>query len=280
MRKIFLFLFIFGVLAAPKVQSQLITLNPERTGHAATLLQSGKVLITGGVNETAVLSSALLYDPPTGAFTSTGSIATARENHTSTLLLDGRVLITGGDQNGTPLQTAELYDPATGAFSLTPQGMRKGRTQHTATLLTDGTVLVVGGQSADIFDPSRGTFTQTIGSPVQGRKSHMATRFPDGKVLSPAVTLTMSQLRQPRSMTRRHKPLSRHRTRWRSRGPIIPRLCCLQRWSLSRAAFLGRVRMRRRKSTTRRRKLLRSILRCSITARIIRRCCWPMASYW
>src|SRR5712691_5738500 len=48
--------------------AQTIPLSPERTGHAATLLNSGKVLIAGGVNETATIASALLYDPAIGAF--------------------------------------------------------------------------------------------------------------------------------------------------------------------------------------------------------------------
>src|SRR6266513_1486022 len=87
----------FGTLS---LRAQTIPLVPERTGQAATLLQSGKVLISGGVNETATLASALLYDPATGLFTATGSMVTARANHTSTLLNDGRVLIAGGDNSG------------------------------------------------------------------------------------------------------------------------------------------------------------------------------------
>src|SRR5262249_28594258 len=128
--------------------AQLIPLNPERTGHAATLLPSGKVLVTGGVNESTLLNSALLYDPTTKTFTPTGSMSVARKNHTSTLLPDGRVLITGGeDLNGVPFSTAETYNPATGTFSLTPHPMTDQRTQHTSTLLNNGNVLVVGGQS-------------------------------------------------------------------------------------------------------------------------------------
>ena len=186
MRKVtsVLSLFLVAFFTAATTQGQLISLDPERTSHAATLLQSGKVLITGGANESAVLSSAVLYDPATGTITSTGSMLVARSNHTSTLLPDGRVLITGGEgQSGAPIQTAELYDPTVGTFSFTPVGMRSARAQHTATLLGDGTVLVVGGQNADIFDPSDDSFTQTTGSPVQSRKSHMATRLSDGTVL-------------------------------------------------------------------------------------------------
>ena len=178
-----LLLFIFALFGAATAQSQLINLSPERGRHAATRLLSGKVLITGGVNEGTVLTSALLYDPASGIFTPTGSMMVPRENHTSTLLPDGRVLITGGDQSGVLLQSAETYNPVTGTFTMTPQGMRVARTQHTANLLNNGTVLIVGGKSADIFDPSQDSFTATIGSPNQYRKSHMATKLNDGTVL-------------------------------------------------------------------------------------------------
>src|SRR5437762_1761044 len=96
---------------AAQAQSTIV-LSPERASHAATLLNNGKVLITGGVNEGSVLNSALLYDPAAGTIVPTGSMTAARENHTSTLLTNGLVLIAGGDQgNGAPvLKTAEIYD--------------------------------------------------------------------------------------------------------------------------------------------------------------------------
>src|SRR5438309_1874432 len=55
-----------------------------RAQHTATLLRNGKVLIAGGVNASAVLASAELYDPATGAFSATGSMTAPRVNHTAT----------------------------------------------------------------------------------------------------------------------------------------------------------------------------------------------------
>ena len=170
---------IFGTLA---IQAQTIPLVPERTGHAATLLPSGKVLISGGANESVTLSSAVLYDPATNLITATGSMITARTNHTSTLLNDGRVLVTGGDNGVGPTQSAEVYDPASGTWTQTKIGMKVVRTQHTATLLWDGTVLVDGGKSADIYNPDTDTFAATVGLPIN-RKSHQASLLPDGTVL-------------------------------------------------------------------------------------------------
>jgi hypothetical protein len=53
------------------------------------------------------LASAELYDPETGNFSPTGSMAIGREFHTATLLANGRVLIVGGAQS----TWAELYQP-------------------------------------------------------------------------------------------------------------------------------------------------------------------------
>ncbi|MEO8045051.1 MAG: kelch repeat-containing protein [Spartobacteria bacterium] len=181
-RALLLWIALVSLLGLAALQAQTIPLSPERTGHTATLLNSGKVLIAGGVNETATIASSLLYDPANGTLVSTGSMVTARADHTATLLPDGRVLITGGDQGFSPLQTAELYNPTTGTFSLTTQQMTSGRSQHTATLLPSGKVLVNGGGSADLFDPAAQTFTKTSGMPVS-RKGHASILLGDGTVL-------------------------------------------------------------------------------------------------
>ena len=171
-------------------------MTANRGDHTATLLANGKVLIAGGADQDPTgtgLASAELYDPSTGTFTQTGSMAVGRFLHTATLLQNGKVLIVGGALTSTsdPVATAEVYDPATGTFTMTG-AMATAREQHTATLLADGRVLIVGGATsagagdptatAEVYDPSTGSFSVT-GSMAAARTYHTATLLPSGKVL-------------------------------------------------------------------------------------------------
>ena len=146
-----------------------------------TLLRDGKVLVAGG-------NSAELYDPATGTWASTGSMASERSGHTATLLTDGKVLVAGDDAS------AELYDPMTGTWTATGSMLYPRELErHGATLLSDGKVLVTSGKdpagyamdwwsaSAELYDPGTGTWSAT-GSMVQGGRGSPLL-LPDGRVL-------------------------------------------------------------------------------------------------
>jgi large repetitive protein len=159
-----------------------------REFHTATLLGNGKVLVAGG-NDIAgsgfgTVAGAELYNPSSGTFSPTGSMATAREFHTATLLGNGKVLVAGGFGPTAQLASAELYDPSSGTFSSTGN-MVTTRFDYTATLLRNGKVLVVGGRDIEIvelYDPSTETFS-SIGRAQPLREGPTATRLDNGQVL-------------------------------------------------------------------------------------------------
>jgi hypothetical protein len=169
-----------------------------RAGATTTLLSNGKVLVAGGyiidgAAATVPLATAEVYDPASGTFSATGSMANARYNHTATLLADGRVLVTGGAGDDVALASAELYDPATGRFA-SAGSMTTARIGHAAALLTGGRVLLMGGTdslgpakpiylaSAETYDPAAGTFA-AAGSMATVRYGHTATALGDGRVI-------------------------------------------------------------------------------------------------
>lgn len=169
-----------------------------RAQHTATLLTTGKVLMTGGTQSGGLsgLASAELFDPTSGSFIRTGSMASGRRMHTATLLPDGKVLIVGGYGGaGGTLNSAELYDPSSGTFTATGN-MVTARGGHSAILLPNSTVLIVGGYGtnaypnvapAEIYDPSSGTFAAAAEYVARGGCDFCAPSvlLTDGTVLFP-----------------------------------------------------------------------------------------------
>ena len=111
-----------------------------RTGHTATLLPDGTVLLAGGQPFDGS-NSAEVYNPATGTFSPTGNMTTPRFGQAATLLPDGTVLMTGGEiANGVALASAELYTPPSlipvpvpMLLSLSGDGQGQGAIQHAGT---------------------------------------------------------------------------------------------------------------------------------------------------
>ena len=180
-----------------------------RSGHSATTMSDGRVLVAGGQGPCATLKHSLsgcgspdlrdaeIYDPATGAFTPTGGMSSIQGANEGLSQPDGRVLVlpiyTDGSGGADGLGPVEIYDPSSGTFALaatTPYRVR------TATLLPDGRVFLTaqwyGPGTADksvpvplmtwagVFDPTTG-LTQVAPAPPTG--SQRAAALPDGRIL-------------------------------------------------------------------------------------------------
>ncbi len=181
------------------------SMSVPRSGHTATLLNDGKVLIAGGrsteicdpfyVPPTSTLSSAELFDPVTGTFASTGSMPDVGVLlNTASLLPDGNVLVVVGTE-GWEGQKNAVYDVASGTFE--PAGaMTDYRGLHAAVALRsnatcDGPVMVVGGaqgpinslSSVELYDQELGSFYSTGDLPEERAGGHTAILLQDGRVL-------------------------------------------------------------------------------------------------
>ena len=138
------------------------SMNEARSGHTATLLLGGTVLVAG------TDSTAELFSPATGTFALVGNLLTPGFGVTATLRNDSTVLVAGG-RSGRRVQvshaTGELFAPESEGFTVTGS-LITPRDGHAATLLADGTVVVTGGAThSGICTPLRCvTFTVVLSS--------------------------------------------------------------------------------------------------------------------
>lgn len=152
-----------------------------RSGATGTLLPDGRILLVGGGDgESAgrrALASAEIFDPATGRFTMTGSLAQRRYKHGAVALPSGDVLIVGGSDErdyGGKLRSVERYDAASGTFR------NAGRLASARFKLADGILLVAPGKvlvaagddHPELFDVASKTGT-LLASDLGGQWNYM-----------------------------------------------------------------------------------------------------------
>ncbi len=138
----------------------------------AVMLNNGNVLIAGGYfcdasGNCSSLSSAELYNPSAGTFSSAGNMTVARGGQTMTLLTDGTVLIAGGQTctaatSCTALSSAEIYNPVAGTFTATANNMSAARYGASAVALQYGQVLISGGFDGNNLQPTAEIYDLTV----------------------------------------------------------------------------------------------------------------------
>jgi hypothetical protein len=186
-------------------------------GHSTVALRDGRALVVGGISTsdaTTDITVAELYDPLTGTFSPTGSMAEIRPlandsqypltvRSPAVALPDGRVLVAGlscqevhalrsdGHSDGFSQTQTEQYDPSTGTFSMAAP---MPHCVETATTLPNGQVFVTGwwydAGTADadvekrwsgLYDPTTG-YTRETAAPPGGQYLHLV-RLADGHVV-------------------------------------------------------------------------------------------------
>ncbi|RKH35834.1 hypothetical protein D7Y13_17000 [Corallococcus praedator] len=175
---------IYAHLATPHWRD-IASMNEGRYDHAAALLSSDRVLVTGGVTSSGNWRSAELYSLTQNTWTSVAPMSIPRVRHTATTLNNGKVLVVGGNNSTSEqgLASAEIFDPVTGIWT-TAASPSFPYSEHSATLLSDGRVLVLGNRlQHEIYTPSTNTWARTSDSPGIIGAGHTATvRARDGLV--------------------------------------------------------------------------------------------------
>lgn len=163
------------------------SLTNGRSGHTATLLNDGKLLIAGGQNG-GEINSCEIFDPVTNKWSSAGSLLHARSFHSAVLLSDGRVFVSGGITPDSTLGTSncEIYDPAANSWSEAGE-MFMPRSSHETILLFDSTVLITGGSFEpevwEIYDPNTLSIVYYDTLPIVVFEPEVEM-LPDGRVIS------------------------------------------------------------------------------------------------
>ena len=173
------------------------SLDDARTDHTAVLLDSGRVLVAGGLNSTvaSALASSEEFDPDSETWTPVGDLAQARWDHASVRIDGGDVIVAGGTKaRNAHLSSVERYDPTAKTWT-TIDPMIDVRTRALATVLPDTKVLVPGGgyycggpfhsctlAECELFDPEDGTWEST-GELNDHRWDYGLANLPDGRVL-------------------------------------------------------------------------------------------------
>lgn len=172
-----------------------------RSGHTATLLPDGSVLILGGTDASGtVIPTAERFTPTStaGTFENVGDLGLiARSGHTATVLADGKLLVAGGvDARGNAVYESEVYDLSRRRVERFNAKLDVPRMNHIAALLSSANVLIWGGTddahqtlgNGELYDPLSQHFSPlTVGAAGELARYLTSAGLPSVKDSRPAA---------------------------------------------------------------------------------------------
>jgi N-acetylneuraminic acid mutarotase len=178
--------------------SAIAPMASPRSGHSATLLPNGNILVAGGADD-GLISAAETYNPSSGTWSLAGDMSLPRISHSATLLDSGQVLITGGSASeGTGMNAAELYGAAVLTIPSTQYCVGDPWTISVANAAPNTAIRLIGVSNDVPWDIGDWARTNTSGDyQTGGRFSNSAVgshsvRVRIGHYLSAAVPFTVS----------------------------------------------------------------------------------------
>lgn len=177
------------ILNADGVSRVVPAMREARVGHTCTLLEDGRVLVTGGTFA-AGAASAEVYHPDINIWIPAASSGPMRAGSAAVRLRDGRVLVTGGYRaDGALVAYSEVFDPNSNRFTASRGQLNQPRRNHAVNLLGDGRAVITGGIGLDgtlrvteFFDAVTGVIW-TGPDMTAARERHAAVTLEDGRLL-------------------------------------------------------------------------------------------------
>lgn len=172
-------------------------IQPANNGVSFVLLESGKVLASGGLSGLSIpgaIPNSEIFDPVSLTWTVTGSMLIPTEDHSTILMPGGKVLAIGGYPvalGGDWINDGELFDPTIGQWSVAG-AVSTERGGSIPALMPTGKVLLMGGEpytqpatalsSTEIYDPQTNSWS-AWGNMLNAREYQSAVLLSSGQLL-------------------------------------------------------------------------------------------------